>query len=76
MTFAKKEANHMIHCLSRGRNISIFRKLGSGITALFGLSTARSLNGEGSVYKYFDYPIHRNAKIEKKVTEEEQLPQN
>ena len=46
-------------------NISIFRKLGSGITALFGLSTARSLNGEGSVYKYFDYPIHRNAKIEK-----------
>ena len=26
-------------------NISLFRKLGSGITALFGLSTARSLNG-------------------------------
>ena len=54
-------------------NISIFRKLGSGITALFGLSTARSLNGEGSVYKYFDYPIHSNAKIEKKVTE---MPKN
>ena len=47
-------------------NISIFRKLGSGITALFGLSTARSLNGEGTVYKYFDYPIYNNAKIEKK----------
>lgn len=47
-------------------NISIFRKLGSGMTALFGLSTARSLNGEGSVYKYFDYPIYNNAKIEKK----------
>jgi len=48
-------------------NISIFRKLGSGITALFGLSTARSLNGEGTVYKYFDYPIYNNAKIEKKI---------
>ena len=36
-------------------NISLFRKLGSGMTALFGLSTARSLNGEGSVYKHFDY---------------------
>ena len=47
-------------------NISIFRKLGSGITALFGLSTARSLDGEGSVYKYLDYPIYKNAKIEKK----------
>lgn len=47
-------------------NISIFRKLGSGMTALFGLSTARSLNGEGSVYKHFDYPIYNNAKIEKK----------
>jgi len=47
-------------------NISIFRKLGSGMTALFGLSIARSLNGEGSVYKYFDYPIYNNAKIEKK----------
>ena len=50
-------------------NISIFRKLGSGMTALFGLSTARSLNGEGSVYKHFDYPIHSNAKIEKKLTQ-------
>ena len=46
-------------------NISLFRKLGSGITALFGLSTARSLNGEGSVYKHFDYPIYKNGKIEK-----------
>ena len=50
-------------------NISIFRKLGSGMTALFGLSTARSLNGEGSVYKHFDYPIYKNAKIEKKLTQ-------
>ena len=50
-------------------NISIFRKLGSGMTALFGLSTARSLNGEGSVYKHFDYPIYNNAKIEKKITD-------
>ncbi len=49
-------------------NISLFRKLGSGMTALFGLSTARSLNGEGSVYKYFDYPIFNNEKIEKKLT--------
>ena len=50
-------------------NISIFRKLGSGMTALFGLSTARSLNGEGSVYKHFDYPIYKNAKVEKKLTQ-------
>ena len=50
-------------------NISLFRKLGSGMTALFGLSTARSLNGEGSVYKHFDYPIYNNAKIEKKLTD-------
>ncbi len=50
-------------------NISLFRKLGSGITALFGLSTARSLNGEGSVYKHFDYPIYHNATIEKKLTQ-------
>ena len=50
-------------------NILLFRKLGSGMTALFGLSTARSLNGEGSVYKHFDYPIYNNAKIEKKITD-------
>ena len=50
-------------------NISLFRKLGSGMTALFGLSTARSLNGEGSVYKHFDYPIYNNAKIEKKLSQ-------
>ena len=50
-------------------NISLFRKLGSGMTALFGLSTARSLNGEGSVYKHFDYPIYNNAKVEKKLTQ-------
>ena len=50
-------------------NFSLYRKLGSGITALFGLSTARSLNGEGSVYKHFDYPIYNNATIEKKFTQ-------
>ena len=47
-------------------NLSILRKLGSGITALFGLSTARSLDGEGSVYKYLDYPIYKNTTINKK----------
>ena len=47
-------------------NLSILRKLGSGITALFGLSTARSLDGEGSVYKYLDYPIYKNTTIDKK----------
>lgn len=47
-------------------DIELFRKLGSGITALFGLSTARSLNGEGSVYKHFNYPIIKNSKLEKK----------
>ena len=47
-------------------NLSLLRKLGSGTTALFGLSTARSLNGEGSVYKHLDYPIYKNTKIEKK----------
>ena len=47
-------------------NLTLLRKLGSGITALFGLSTARSLDGEGSVYKYLDYPVYKNTKIEKK----------
>ena len=47
-------------------NLSLLRKLGSGITALFGLSTARSLDGQGSVYKHLDYPIYKNTKIEKK----------
>ena len=47
-------------------NLSLIRKLGSGMTALFGLSTARSLDGEGSVYKYLDYPIYKNTTIEKK----------
>jgi choline dehydrogenase-like flavoprotein len=46
-------------------NISLLRKLGSGITALFGLSTVRSLSGEGSVYKHFDYPIYKNGTIKK-----------
>ena len=47
-------------------NIEIFRKLGFSMTALFGLSTVRSLSGEGSVYKYLDYPIYKNSKIEKR----------
>ena len=47
-------------------NLSLMRKLGSGITALFGLSTARSINGEGSVYKHIDYPIYKNTEIQKK----------
>ena len=47
-------------------NLSLLRKLGSGMTALFGLSTARSLDGESSVYKHLDYPIYGNTKIEKK----------
>ena len=47
-------------------NVEIFRKLGFSMTALFGLSTVRSLSGEGSVYKYLDYPIYKNSKIEKR----------
>ena len=47
-------------------NITVFRKLGFSITALFGLSAVRSLNGEGSVYKYLDYPIYKNSSIEKR----------
>ena len=47
-------------------NLSLLRKLCSGMTALFGLSTARSLYGEGSVYKHLDYPIYKNTTIEKK----------
>ena len=47
-------------------NFSLLRKLGSGITALFGLSTARSLDGEASVYKYFDYPVYKNTEVIKK----------
>ncbi len=47
-------------------NVEIFRKLGFSMTALFGLSTVRSLSGDGSVYKYLDYPIYKNSKIEKR----------
>ena len=47
-------------------DIEIFRKLGFSMTALFGLSTVRSLSGEGSAYKYLDYPIYKNSKIEKR----------
>ncbi|MDB0017102.1 GMC family oxidoreductase N-terminal domain-containing protein [Acidimicrobiia bacterium] len=54
-------------------NVEILRNLGFSITALFGLSTARSLSGEGSVYKYLDYPVYKNSKIEKK---ENSIPKN
>lgn len=48
-------------------NFVLNRKLGASITALFGLSTARSLNGVSSVSKYFDYPTHKNNKINKEA---------
>lgn len=54
-------------------NVENLRKLGFSITALFGLSTARSLSGEGSVYKYLDYPVYKNSKIKKK---ENSIPKN
>ena len=54
-------------------NVETLRKLGFSITALFGLSTARSLSGEGSVYKYLDYPVYKNSKIKKK---ENSIPKN
>ena len=54
-------------------NFALSRKLGSGIIALFGLSTARSLNGEGSVYKYFNYPIYKNSNI---VEKDISIPKN
>ena len=54
-------------------NVDVLRKLGFSITALFGLSTARSLSGEGSVYKYLDYPVYKNSKIKKR---ENSIPKN
>ena len=54
-------------------NFTLLRKLGSGITALFGLSTARSLSGEGSVYKHFKYPIYKNGIINNNDTS---IPKN
>jgi len=54
-------------------NVETLRKLGFSITALFGLSTARSLRGEGSVYKYLDYPVYKNSKIKKS---ENSIPKN
>jgi choline dehydrogenase-like flavoprotein len=54
-------------------NVETLRKLGLSITALFGLSTARSLSGEGSVYKYLDYPVYKNSKIKKR---ENSIPKN
>jgi choline dehydrogenase-like flavoprotein len=54
-------------------NVETLRKLGFSITALFGLSTARSLSGEGSVYKYLDYPVYKNSKIKKR---ENSIPKN
>ena len=43
------------------------RKLGVSVTALFGLSSARSLNGSSDLYNYFDYPKYKNNKIHKKL---------
>ena len=43
------------------------RKLGVSVTALFGLSSARSLNGSSALYNYFDYPKYKNNKIHKKL---------
>ena len=54
-------------------NVETLRKLGFSITTLFGLSTARSLSGEGSVYKYLDYPVYKNSKIKKR---ENSIPKN
>ncbi len=54
-------------------NVETLRKLGFSISALFGLSTARSLSGEGSVYKYLDYPVYKNSKIKKR---ENSIPKN
>lgn len=54
-------------------NVETLRKLGFSITALFVLSTARSLSGEGSVYKYLDYPVYKNSKIKKR---ENSIPKN
>ena len=54
-------------------NVETLRKLGFSITALFGLSTARSISGEGSVYKYLDYPVYKNSKIKKR---ENSIPKN
>tara|TARA_B100000902_G_scaffold29904_1_gene35883 strand:+ start:3762 stop:5606 length:1845 start_codon:yes stop_codon:yes gene_type:complete len=47
--------------------IVLSRKLGVSITALFGLSTARSLNGSSTLYNYFDYPKYKNNNIHKKI---------
>jgi len=46
-------------------NLMLNRKLGVSITALFGLSTARSLTGSSAVYNYFNYPKYKNNTIEK-----------
>ena len=45
----------------------LLRQLGTSISTLFGICNARSLTGEGNLYKHFEYPVHKNANVEKKT---------
>ena len=67
--FLKNSDIHSFFQKLQQSNLTQLRKLGTGITSLLGLSTARSISGEGSVYKYFDYPIHKNTNIKNKVNQ-------
>ena len=67
--FLKDSDIHSFFHKLQQSNLTQLRKLGTGITSLLGLSTARSISGEGSVYKYFDYPIHKNTNIKNKVSQ-------
>ena len=50
-------------------SLMLLRQLGTSISTLFGICNARSLTGEGNLYKHFEYPIHKNNNIEKKTNE-------
>ena len=50
-------------------SLMLLRQLGTSISTLFGICNARSLTGEGNLYKHFEYPIHKNGNIEKKTNE-------
>ena len=50
-------------------SLTLLRQLGTSISTLFGICNARSLTGEGNLYKHFEYPIHKNNNIEKKTNE-------
>ena len=67
--FLKNSDIHSFFQKLQQSNLTQLRKLGTGITSLLGLSTARSIDGEGAVYKYFDYPIHKNTNIKNKVNQ-------